>query len=230
MRHSVHSIFFDQADAHEAAGRYDQALALLYQVHRWAPDDAALWLRMGVLSFRIADREWLVAAGLEGTHHGDMGAINADVYCQRAADLAPADARGPFWRGWTRFVRFQDPGAARAHLTEAVRRQPGWPYAHAALARLEMNEAEPGWAGRALAALGVALNALPESARFHYDRGSCLIELGEPAAAREAFRQSLACPPLPGGPGAGAAYLAEAFHGDPRALAPLIAAVCPDLA
>jgi hypothetical protein len=126
LRHSVHSIFFDQADAHEAAGCYDQALALLYQVHRWSPDDPALWLRMGILSFRIADRAWLVAAGLDGSYHGDMGAINADVYCKQAAELAPDDPRGPFWRGWTRWLRFQDPCTAKALLREVALPETEW--------------------------------------------------------------------------------------------------------
>jgi len=184
---------------------------------------------MGVLSFRIADQAWLRVAGLEGTHQGDMGAINADVYCKQAAELAPDDPRGPFWRGWTRWLRFQDARTAKPLLREAIRRGPAWPYAQAALARVEMGEAEPGWAGRALALLEAAIDALPESARFHYDRATCLAELGQAEAARAACRRALACEALPGAPGVAGAYLAEAFHGDPRALAPLIAALYPDL-
>ena len=62
MRHSIHSVFYDQAEAHEAAGRYPEALALYYQVHRWAPDDPDLWLRLGVLSFLTTDADWQRAA------------------------------------------------------------------------------------------------------------------------------------------------------------------------
>src|SRR3989338_4198379 len=134
MRHSVHSIFFDQADAHEAGERWHQALELLYQVQRWAPEDPALWLRMGVLSFLMADRAWLERAGLAGSHLGDMGAINADVYLERAANLAPQDPQAPFWRGWARLKLYQDVAGARALLATSVRRDANWPYAHAALA------------------------------------------------------------------------------------------------
>ena len=222
MRHSVHSIFFDQADAHEAAERWHKALELLYQVHRWAAEDPALWRRMGLLSFLMADREWLERAALEGTHVGDMGAINADLYLARAAELAPADPRGPFWRGWVRHQLYQDPAGAKAHLAEAVRRDPAWPYAHAALARVEVAEAEAGYALRALAHVEAALARLPESARFHYDMGACLAGLGEDDAAREAFERALAMPALPVSAGTEGRVLAASFHGDGEALRPLV--------
>lgn len=223
MRHSVHSIFFDQADAHEADERWHKALELLWQVQRWAPEDPALWLRMGVLSFLTADRDWLVRVGLEGTHHGDMGAINADVYLERAAALGPADPRAPFWRGWARLKLYQDFEAARAFLGEATRRDAAWPYAHAALARVELAAAEPGYEARAIAHLHAALARLPESPRFHYDLGACHAGLGDTPRARAAFAAALAGPVLPAAEGAAGRYLAREFHSDPDALRPLIA-------
>lgn len=223
MRHSVHSIFFDQADAHEAADRWHKALELLYQVQRWIPEDPALWLRMGVLSYLAADRDWLERAGLEGTHYGDMGAINADVYLERAAALGPTDPRGPFWRGWTRLRRYQDVPTARAQLLEAVRRDPAWPYAHAALARVELAEAAPGYERRAIAHLEAALARLPESPRFHYDLGACHAGLGDVPRAREAFARALASPVLLAPEGCAGRELAREFHSDPDALRPLIA-------
>jgi hypothetical protein len=84
MRHSVHSIFFDQADAHEAAERWHKALELLYQVQRWAPEDPSLWRRMGVLSFLTADRDWLERVGLEGTHHGDADELEETLVDRRS--------------------------------------------------------------------------------------------------------------------------------------------------
>ena len=223
MRHSVHSIFFDQADAHEAAERWDKALELLYQVQRWAPEDPALWLRMGVLSYLMADRDWLVAKGLEGSHLGDMGAINADVDLGRAAELAPAYPRAPFWRGWARHRLHNAPAGPRGPLREAVRRDAAWPYAHAALARVELAEAAPGYEKRAIAHLEAAVARLPESPRFHYDLGACHAGLGDAPAARQAFARALASPVLPAPAGAAGQHLAAEFHSHPDALRPLIA-------
>lgn len=223
MRHSVHSIFFDQADAHEANDRWHRALELLYQVQRWIPEDPSLWLRMGVLSFLMADRDWLERSGLASSHHGDMGAINADVYLERAANLAPQDPRGPFWRGWVRLKLYQDPASARTLLAEATRRDAGWPYAHAALARAELAEAAPGYEARAIGHLEAAIARLPESARFHYDLGACHAGLGDVPRARAAFATSLASPVLPVPEGVAGRHLAQEFHSDPDALRPLIA-------
>ena len=131
MRHSIHSIFFDQAAEHEAHERYDEALNLLYQVHRWAAEDPELWLRMGVLSFLMTDRGWLARVGKTDAHLADMGTVNARLY------LAEARARGEgprfaFWEGWVRHALYQDAAGAPAvahpaagHLEQGVAQSEG---------------------------------------------------------------------------------------------------------
>lgn len=208
MRHSVHSIFYDQAAEYEVAGRYDDALVMLYQVHRWVPTDPDLWLRMGVLSFLITDRDWLERHGKLGGHLADMGAVNADLYLLRACELAPERAMAHFWHGWVRHALYQDAPDAIARLTRAIALDPQHPYAHAALARLAL-ETDSAGAERHLRA---AIARLPESARFHYDLGTCLARQGRAAEAREAFEAAAAAPALPAGEGALGAYLAREFH------------------
>lgn len=218
MRHSVHSIFIDQALSHEEGERFDQALALLYQVHRWAPHDPNLWERMGVLSFLLTDREWLRRSGKDASHLADMGAVNAALYLDRAVALDDENPRRHFWQGWVRHVLYQDPEGARAALARAIALDARHPYAHAALGRMEMHIGERGYEGRAIAHLDQAIERLPEAARFHYDMGACLAGLEDRSAAREAFERALACRPLPGGDGATGAYLAREFHGDGKTL------------
>lgn len=214
MRHSIYSIFFDQAAAHEAAERYDEALALLYQVHRWAPEDPELWLRMGVLSFLMTDRDWLVRVGKLETHLADMGAVNASLYLERARALGPSDPRYAFWLGWVRHRLYQDPQGARAALERALELDPRHPYAHAALARIEMATAAEGYEGRAIAHLEAAVGRLPESARFHYDLGACLAGVDRLAEARAAFARARACAALPLAADAMGRFLAAEFHAD----------------
>lgn len=208
MRHSVHSIFYDQAADHEAAERYDEALTMLYQVHRWVPQDPDLWLRMGVLSFLVTDRAWLERHDKAGTPLADMGAVNADLYLGRACELAPERAMAHFWRGWVRHALYQDGAGAREHLERALACEPGLPYAHAALARLALTEAPE----RAEAHVREAIARLPESARFHYDLGTCLARQDRRAEARAAFLAAMAAPELPPAEGALGRYLAGEFH------------------
>lgn len=208
MRHSVHSIFYDQAADHEAAGRYDDALTMLYQVHRWAPQDPDLWLRMGVLSFLLTDREWLKRHDKTATHLADMGAVNADLYLARACELAPERAMNQFWHGWVRHALYQDAVGAEARLLQALALDSQHPYAHAAMARLTLETDS----ARAERHLREAIARLPESARFHYDLGACLSRQGRDAEAREAFAAAAATPLLPPGEGALGRYLASEFH------------------
>jgi Flp pilus assembly protein TadD len=221
MRHSIHSVFYDQAEAHEAAGRYQDALALYYQVHRWANADADLWLRLGVLSFLTTDAGWLRESGLEGSHVGDMGAVNADVYLARAVELAPDAAQARFWRGWVRHRLFGDTDGALADLGAAVRLRPQSPYAHAALGRIELAR-EDGDAQVAAERLRQALAVLPESGRLHYDLGACLARQEQADAARQAFRQAVACGALAAPTGVGGRHLGSEFHAEPAAIATLV--------
>ena len=215
MRHSVHSIFYDQADQHEADGHYEQALATLYQVHRWAPDDPVLWLRIGVLCFLITDRAWLARHGLEGSYWADMAAVNAELYLQKACSLAPDQAIYAFWHGWVRHALYQNAEGARERLEAALALDSRHPYAHAALARLAM-AAEPADPIAAEAHLRAALARLPESPRFHYDLGACLARQNRLEEARAAFRAAEAAPGLPVAPGAISGHLAAEFHGRPE--------------
>lgn len=228
MRHSIHSIFFDQVAVHEAAERYDEALNLMYQVHRWAPEDPDLWLRMGVLSFLMTDRAWLKRAGKEDSHLADQGAVNAELYLEKAVALSRRGARLTFWLGWVRHKLYQQDERAREALAEAAATD--HPYAHAALARLELAAGTPGYAERALAHLDAAIAVLPESARFHYDRGACLAGLGRDAEAREAFTHARQCPGLAGAPDAAGRYLAAEFQADGAAVGALIERLYPQLA
>jgi hypothetical protein len=98
-----------------------------------------------------------------------------------------------------------------------------FPYAHAALARLETAQAAPGYEARAIAHLEAAIARLPESGRFHYDLGACRAGAGDAAGAHAAFQAALAAPRLAPPPGAAGHVLAAEFHGDPEALAALIA-------
>ncbi|MDB5099562.1 MAG: hypothetical protein JWM80_3983 [Cyanobacteria bacterium RYN_339] len=213
---------------HEAAERYDDALNLLYQVHRWAPEDPDLWLRMGVLSFLMTDRAWLKRVGKEDAHLADQGAVNAELYLDKAAALSGQGARYVFWAGWVRHKLYQQDERARVSLEEAA--ATGYPYARAALARLELALATPGYAERALAHLDAAIAVLPESARFHYDRGACLAGLGRDMEAREAFGHARACPALPPTPDAAGRYLAAEFQADGEAVGILIDRLYPQLA
>ncbi|HEY9723242.1 MAG TPA: tetratricopeptide repeat protein, partial [Oscillatoriaceae cyanobacterium] len=199
MRHSIHSLFYDQASAHEAEERYDAAIALYYQVHRWAPEDPDLWLRLGVLSFLMSDRDWLEKRELVGSHLADMGFVNAELYLARAAALAPHEARYAFWHGWVRHALYQDAEGAQAELSRALALDSHHPYAHAALARMAIVRED---FATALEHLAPAIAALPESARLHYDTGACLVRCGAEAAARAAFTRALACESLPLGEGA----------------------------
>lgn len=221
MRHSLHSVFFDQAASHEAAGRYEAALALYYQAHRWAPLDPELWLRLGVLSFLTTDPAWLAHTGQEASHRGDMGAVNADVYLSRAVELAPDWAPGRFWRGWVRHRLFQDAPGARADLAGAIAAAPQLAYAHAALARVTIAN-DPADARVAAAALERAIAALPESPRLHYDLGACLARLDDRDGARSAFRRAMNAPGLAAPEGVGGRHLAETFHADPESIAGLV--------
>lgn len=218
MRHSLHSVFYDQAEAHEAAGRYEDALALYYQAHRWAPTDAGLWLRLGVLSFLMTDMEWLRRTGREGTHLADMGALNADVYLERASWLEPGSAQVRFWRGWVRMRLFADEAGARAELETALEHAPRLAYAHAALARLELSrdDADP---ARAVPMFERAIAALPESPRLHYDLGACHARLEHTDAARVAFHNAMNAGVLAVPAGPGGRHLADEFHGEPLAIA-----------
>lgn len=218
MRHSVHSIFYDQADAHEAAGDWDRALELLYQAHRWTPDDPALWLRLGLLSLRMADRAWLESRGLAGSHVGDRAALDAEVYLERASRLAATEAPPPFWRAWALFLTRADRAPVRAMLDEAERRNPRWPYTGVLRARLALADREPGYPSDALTALRGPLALLPESPRFQYDWGAALAAAGDPKAAFAAFSRAVSLPPLPPGQGTAGAWLDEAFHGQPAQL------------
>jgi tetratricopeptide (TPR) repeat protein len=221
VRHSLHSVFFDQAATHEAAGRYEAALALYYQAHRFAPHDPELWLRLGVLSFLTTDPAWLAVTGQEATHRGDMGAVNADVYLSRAVELAPDWAPGRFWRGWVRHRLFQDTQGARADLAQAIASAPRLAYAHAALARVAIAD-EPADAREAAASLERAIAALPESPRLHYDLGTCLARLDDRDGARQAFRRAMNAPGLSAPEGVGAGHLAATFHADADAIATLV--------
>jgi tetratricopeptide (TPR) repeat protein len=217
MRHSVHSIFYDQAADQEEAGRYDAALTLLYQVHRWAPEDPELWLRMGVLSFLMTDRGWLSAHGHEGSHLADMGAVNADLYLSRACELAPGLVMPAFWRGWIRHALYQDAAGARESLEAALAIDPHHPYAHAALGRMAL-AAEEDRTAEAELHLRKAIARLPESARFHYDLGTCLARRHQNEEAKAAFAAAAAAPPLPPPAhpdkiGALGRYLHLEFHG-----------------
>jgi tetratricopeptide (TPR) repeat protein len=218
MRHSVHSIFFEQADAHEAAGRWDQALALLYQAQRWAHPDAAYWVRLGLVSLRLAEPAWLQAAGLDASHVGDMAALNAELYLERASRLAPSDAAPPFWQAWAMHHTGREPAAVREALHEALTRDARWPYALALLGRLELAERSPGFPPRARRALEGACEALPESPRLQYDLGAARAADGDVRGACEALGRAMTLPPLPGPPGTAGGWLAEAFHGQPAVL------------
>lgn len=229
MRHSLHSIFIDQAGEKEAAERYDQALELLYQVHRWAPEAPELWLRMGVLSFLLTDRSWLSRYGKEATALGDMGAVNARLYLARAVELAPGSAQARFWYGWIRHALYQDPAGARAELAAALAIEPEHPYAHAAIARIEQAEAAPGYHERAVAHLARAIARLPESARFHYDMGACLAGLGDRDGARRSFERAMAARALPVGPLGMDRHLAGEFHADAAAITGLVERLYRDL-
>jgi tetratricopeptide (TPR) repeat protein len=215
MRHSVHSIFYDQAEAHEAADRYDQALELLYQLHRWVPEDPQYWLRLGLLSLRMTDPTWLRAQGREGSHWGDMALVNADVYLERAIALAPGDPQPLLWRAWLQQHRQGNMPVAESLLNRARAMSPDWPYSLMALARLEMARAEAGYGSRAVAHLQAAFAILPESPRLHYDRGAAFVACDALPEAREAFQRALKTPALQGGPGLAGTWLAEEFHGDP---------------
>jgi Flp pilus assembly protein TadD len=221
VRHSLHSVFFDQAVSHEAAERYEAALALYYQAHRWAPHDPELWLRLGVLSFLTTDPIWLATTGQEASHLADMGAVNADVYLSRAVELAPDWAPGRFWRGWVRHRLFQDADGARADLAVAVDAAPQLAYAHAALARVAIAD-DPADAPGAVSALERAIAALPESPRLHYDLGACLARLDDRDGARQAFRRAMNARGLAAPEGVGARHLAETFHADAESIATLV--------
>lgn len=221
MRHSLYAVFYDQAEAHEAAGRYEDALALYYQAHRWAPADAGLWLRLGVLSFLMTDAEWLRRAGHEGTHMADMGALNADVYLERAARLDPDLAQARFWRGWVRLRLFADEAGAQSELEAALERSPRLAYAHAAMARLELAR-DDGDPAAAVPMLERAIAALPESPRLHYDLGACHARLEQADAARAAFRRAMNAGVLAVPAGPGGRHLADEFHGEPMAIAGLV--------
>lgn len=221
MRHSIYSVFFEQAASLEAEERYDAALALYYQVHRWAPHDAELWLRMGVLSFLTTDAAWLKRVGLDATHLADMGAVNSDVYLSRAVELAPDWPPGRFWRGWVRHRVFGDTPGALADLTHCIAHQPRLAYAHAALARVAM-QGEPRDSAKAVAALLQATAALPESPRLHYDLGACLAATDDLDGARAAFRRAMSAPGLGAPDGVGARHLADEFHATPESITALV--------
>lgn len=195
---------------------------MLYQVHRWAPGDAVLWQRMGVLSFLMTDRDWLKRGGKEASHLADMGAVNAELYLGRAVALDPGDPQRHFWLGWVRHALYQNALSARGALAEALVLDPRHPYALAALARIEVAEALAGYEARAIALLEKASARLPESARFHYDMGACLAGLGYNEEAKQAFARAVASPALPPGEGAMGRYVAQHFHADPASLRPLI--------
>lgn len=218
MRHSVHSIFYDQAEAHEAAQRYDQALEWLYQLHRWVPDDPHYWLRLGLLCLRMTAGTWLATHGRDASHWGDMAALNADVYLERASQLAPTDPQPLLWRAWLQQHRLGNMVAAEALLQTARTRAPDWPYAPAALARLEIARADAGYAQRALSWLNEAIAILPESPRLHYDRGAALVACNAPFDARAAFELALKTPALQAQPGLAGTLLAEEFHGQTEAI------------
>jgi tetratricopeptide (TPR) repeat protein len=222
MRHSVHSIFYDQAEAHEEAGRYDQALELLYQLHRWVPDDPQYWLRLGLLSLRMTDPAWLRTRGREGSHWGDMALVNADVYLERAQVLTADDPQPLLWRAWLQQYRLGNLPLAEGLLNQARVLSPDWPYSLMALARLEMARAEAGYGARAAAYLQAAIAILPESPRLHYDYGAANMACEALPKAREAFQRALKTPALQGGPGLAGSWLAEEFHGDPAQVRSLI--------
>jgi tetratricopeptide (TPR) repeat protein len=198
----------------------------MYQVHRWAPEDPDLWLRMGVLSFLMTDRAWLKRVGLEDGHQADQGAVNAELYLAKAVALSGRGARYLFWAGWVAHKLYQRD--ERTLLGEAA--ATGYPYAHAALARLELAAATPGYAERALQHLDAAIAVLPESARFHYDRGACLAGLGREAEAVEAFRRARGCPALSAAPDAAGRYLAAEFQADGTTVGDLAERLYPHLA
>ncbi|MEB3198369.1 MAG: hypothetical protein VKP62_14310 [Candidatus Sericytochromatia bacterium] len=223
MRHSVYSIFFERADALEQDRRWDEALNWLYQAHRWVSNDPQYWLRLGVLSFRLTDRPWLEGRQLSGSHLADMGALNAEVYLERAERLDPSLPEPAFWRAWVRHRLLGEREAACRQWLELAERHPHWPYAPAALARLELVEAERGYAQRAREHLRQAIRRLPESPRLHYDLGAALVACEEIEPAREAFRQALSCPPMAWPQATSARLLAEEFHGTREALQDLIA-------
>ncbi|MEB3329602.1 MAG: hypothetical protein VKQ33_10255 [Candidatus Sericytochromatia bacterium] len=218
MRHSVYSIFFEQADGREATAHWSEALALLYQAQRWAHEDASYWIRLGLVSLRMAEPAWLGAEGLLGTHTGDMAALNAELYLERAARLAPGDPAPAFWRAWTMHRTGRATAAVRQALDEALARNPRWPYALALLGRLELAEREPGHAARAQEAATAACQALPESPRLHYDLGAALAAVGDARGARAAFHRAVTLAPLTRPPGVAGGWLDEAFHGQPGQL------------
>ncbi|MFP5502790.1 MAG: hypothetical protein ACLGIN_09895 [Candidatus Sericytochromatia bacterium] len=229
MRHSLHSIFIDQAGEKEAIERYDEALELLYQVHRWAPEAPELWLRMGALSFLLTDRGWLRRHGLEATALGDMGAVNARLYLARAVELAPGSAQARFWLGWVRHALYQDAAGAKEALAAALAIEAEHPYAHAAIARIEQAEAAPGYHERAVAHLTRAIARLPESARFHYDLGACLAGLGDETGARRSFSRAMATGALRVGPLGMDRYLEGEFHADGETVGALVTRLYPGL-
>lgn len=229
MRHSVHSIFYDQAEAHETAQRYDQALELLYQLHRWVPEDPHYWLRLGLLCLRMTDRAWLTAHGREGSHWGDMAALNADVYLERAAQLTETDPQPLLWRAWLQQHRLGNLPMAETLLKSACVLAPDWPYAHAARARLEMARAEAGYAERALFLLNQAIAILPESPRLHYDRGAALVACGALPEARDAFLSALKAPPLQASRGLAGTWLADEFHGQTAIIEGMIDRYYPEV-
>lgn len=185
MRHSVYSLFFDQADAHEAAERYHEALDLLYQVHRWAPRDAALWQRLGVLCLWLTDRAWLKRSGLEGTSWADMGAVNARLYLQEAVACESDRAERHFWLGQAHLAFYQEPVKAQANFEAALALEPRHPFALAGLARaLLAADAPP---QEAVKHLEAACQALPEAPRIRYDLGAMKAGLGDLAGAKACF-------------------------------------------
>ncbi|MEB3283849.1 MAG: tetratricopeptide repeat protein [Candidatus Sericytochromatia bacterium] len=229
MRHSVHSIFYDQAEAHEAAGRYDSALELLYQLHRWVPDDPNYWLRLGLLSLQMTAPGWLREHGRDSSHVGDMALLNADVYLERAASLGVSDPTPLLWRAWLHQQRLGNFTLAESLLGSALKRNPRWPYALAALGRLELARAEPGYPLRALRWLNEAAHVLPESARLHYDRGVALVACENFFDAREAFQTAVRTPSLSASRDLLTTMLTEEFHGHAPHLRELVARYYPSV-
>lgn len=225
MRHSVYSLFFDQAATHEAAERHHLALELLYQVHRWAPQDASLWQRMGVLCLWLTDRAWLRRQELEAEAWADMGAVNARLYLQEAVRLEPERAERHFWLGHAWLTLYQGPAEARASFEAVLRLEPGHPFAKAGLARALL--AAHGAPQEALPLLEAASANLPEAPRLRYDLGAMMAGLGDLAGAKACFTALAPGPQRP--EDATGALLHDHYLGEAEALRALARTYYPAL-